>query len=210
MIADVTARRLRPINCGDWTHQARGVWLKTLGIREIAFHNAPFRTSSLALSPAWFAWRGLVQHGYRPFAHDGEITILDRFHGQGPPPKAPVAEPSRSEAWLCSGWYPNDGNGRAMSYHRSVLWVYGSVVRLQMRSNAAPRRPFLGRREGDADPEARTAGRVDPAPTREARLAPRHPGHAGTLPHVGGRKEGARLLSYVLGSTSRRGRGRNR
>ena len=197
VIADVTARRLRPINCGDWTHQP-GVWLKRLGIREIAFHNAPFQTSSLVLSPAWFAWRGLVQHGYRPFARDGEITILDRFHGQGTPPKAPVAEPSRSEAWLCLGWYPNDGNGRAMSYHRSVLWVYGSVVRLQMRSNAGLDVRFSV--DGKKTLTRRLAQPVASIPLQLGKTG----WHlvtldTGTLPHVGGRKEGARLLSYVLG-----------
>ena len=41
------------------------------------------------LQIAWFAWRGLVQHGYRPLARDGEITVLERRGGR--PPQAPVA-----------------------------------------------------------------------------------------------------------------------
>jgi hypothetical protein len=197
VIADVTARRLRPLNCGDWTFQP-GRTLERLGVQEIAFHNGLFAAGSAVPGPAWFAWRGLVEHGYRPVAHDGEITILDRLHGQGPAPHSPFAEPARDTAWLCSGWYPNDGNGRAMSFHRSVLWVYGTVVRLQMRSHVAlPIRFFV-----DGKPKLTRTVKWHVA------SIPVPLGKAGwhllaldttTLPTWNGRKEGARLLSYVLG-----------
>jgi len=196
VIADVTARRLRPINCGDWTHEP-GVWVKRLGVREIVFHAGQFQNSAV-LGPAWFAWQGLIQHGYRPVAHDGAITVLDRFHGGSAPPKAPVAEPDRNTAWLCSGWYPNDGNGRAMSYHRALFWVYGSVVRLQMRANVGIDVQF------SVDGKRRLARRLALPVVSVAVPLGKQGWHlvtldATTLPKVNGRKEGARILSYVLG-----------
>jgi hypothetical protein len=197
VIADVTARRLRPLNCGDWTFLP-GRTLQELGVRELAFHNGLFAVGSAVPGPAWFAWRGLIEHGYRPWAHDGEITILDRLHGHGPPPPPPVAEPSRDTAWLCSGWYPNDGNGRAMSFHRAVLWAYGTVLRLQMRSRVGLPVRF------SVDGKQRLARTVR-WPVVSIPVPLGKPGwhlvalDTSTLPLVDGRKEGPRILSYVLG-----------
>jgi hypothetical protein len=197
VIADVTARRLRPLNCGDWSFLP-GRTLKQLGVRELAFHNGLFASNSAVPSPAWFAWRGLIEHGYRPWAHDGAVTILDRLHGHGPPPRAPVAEPRRDTAWLCSGWYPNDGNGRAMSFHRAVLWVYGTSLRLQMRSHVGLDVQFSVDGKGRPTRTVRWPVVSIPVPLGKAgwHLVALK---TGTLPKVNGRKEGPRILSYVLG-----------
>jgi len=65
VVADVTARKLQPINCGDWTTRP-GLVLQRLGVREIAFHQGLFVLNPAVPGRTWFAWRGLVQHGYRP------------------------------------------------------------------------------------------------------------------------------------------------
>jgi hypothetical protein len=197
VVADVTARRLQPLNCGDWTTHP-GLELQRLGVREIAFHRGLFVLNPYAPGRTWFAWRALVQHGYRPWAHGGAITILDRLHSHGPAPRAPVPEPSRGQAWLCSGWYANDGDGRAMSSGHASLWVYGTNVHLDLRSHA--RIPV--RISVDGSP------RLTHTFTRAVEVIPVDLGKPGwhlvsldtsELPEIDGRKEGARLLSYLLG-----------
>ena len=178
VIADVTARRLRPINCGDWTHQP-GVWLKTLGIREIAFHNAPFRTSSLVALPR------VVRVARPRAARLPAVRARRRDHDPRPLSRArPAAEGAGRRAQPVRGMALLGLVPERRQRARDVVSPLGALGLRKRRPPAdaverRPRRPFLGRRKGDADPEARAAGRVDPAPTREARLAPRHPGHAG-------------------------------
>jgi hypothetical protein len=197
MIADVVARKLQALNCGDWTSRP-GIELQRLGVREIAFHRGLFVLNPDVPGRTWFAWRGLVQHGYRPFAQDGAVTILDRLHGHGPPPPAPVPEPRHDTAQFCQGWYANDGNGRAMSAGHSSLWVYGSGdLRLVMRSYA----PVSVRFTVDGSPRfvhriaALQETRVPLGPAGWHLVALDTP----ALPEVNGRKEGARLIAYNLG-----------
>jgi hypothetical protein len=197
VLADVVARRLRPLNCGDWTGQP-GRMLQRQRVREIAFHAGLFQNNPAVLGPAWFAWRGLVQHGYRPWAREGAITLLDRLHGHGPLPRGPAPEPKRSEAVLCAGWYGPDGNGQAMNVDHALMWVYGRGVRLVMRSYTPMSVRF------SVDGKFRFARAVG-LPVRSIPLPLGKPGwhlisfDTGTLPTVNGRKEGARLLAYVLG-----------
>jgi hypothetical protein len=197
VLADVVARRLRPLNCGDWTGQP-GRMLQRQRVREIAFHAGLFQNNPAVLGPAWFAWRELVQHGYRPWAREGAITLLDRLHGHGPLPRGPAPEPKRSEAVLCAGWYGPDGNGQAMNVDHALMWVYGRGVRLVMRSYTPMSVRF------SVDGKFRFARAVG-LPVRSIPLPLGKPGwhlisfDTGTLPTVNGRKEGARLLAYVLG-----------
>jgi hypothetical protein len=195
VIADVVARKLQGINCGDWTSRP-GLELKKLGVREIAFHRGLFVLNTAVPGRAWFAWRGLVQHGYRRWAHDGAVTMLDRLHGHGPPPKAPVEEPRRDTAQFCAGWYANDGNGRAMSAGHTAIWFYGAgTLRLAMRADVP-----LGVRIG-VDGNARSAPLLaSPVSVTSVPL-----GSAGwhlvtfdaaRLASVDGRREGARLLTW--------------
>lgn len=196
VIGDMVARKLRPLNCGDWTTRP-GRWLRRLGVREIAFHRGLFVLNPAAPGRAWFAWRGLVLHGYRPWAQDGDVTILDLLHGHGPPPPAPVGEPSHDTAWLCAGWYANDGNGRAMSAGHTGLWAYGTSISLVLRSYAALTVTF------SVDGVHRFDRRISALGEVRVRLGkPRW--HlltfdTRTLPQVNGRQEGARLIAYTLG-----------
>src|SRR5205807_9046345 len=131
VIADTVARQLQPLNCGDWTARP-GPILTSNGAREIAFHTGLF--SSINKPREWFAWRGLTEHGYRPWVSDSAVTMFDRRH-PGPAPPPPVREPSHSALHFCLGWYPNDGNGRAMSSTRTALWAHGpGPVRLIVHS----------------------------------------------------------------------------
>ena len=174
--------------------------LQKLGVREIAFHRGLFVLNPAVPGRSWFAWRGLVQHGYRRWAQDGAITMLDRLHGHGPAPKAPVEEPRRDTAQLCAGWYGNDGNGRAMSAGHAPLWAYSngpaSSISLVMRSYAPVPVTFSvdGRRLLTRRISALTEVRV-PLGARGWHLVALD---TPVLPVVDGRREGARLIAYVL------------
>jgi hypothetical protein len=199
VIADVVARQLQPLNCGDWLTRPDRT-LRRLGVTEIAFHRGLFVLNPDVPGRAWFAWRGLVEHGYRPWAHDGAVTMLDRQHG-GPPPPAPVPEPARNTWHFCQNWYGNDGNGRAMSGDHSALWIYGSgTLRLLARSYA--RLDARVSVDGATRLSRHFAGGKQP-PVVELRVPL---GAAGwhliafdtpALSEVNGRQEGVRLLSYV-------------
>ena len=199
VVADVVGRKLQPINCGDWTSRP-GVELEELGVREIAFHRGLFTLNPSVPGRTWFAWRGLVEHGYRPWTHDGAITILDRLHGHGPALPPPVAEPSRDTAEFCAGWWANDGNGRAMSAGYSALWAYshgpGSSLSLVMRSYAPLPITFLldGRHVRDQRISSLTEVRLPLGATGWHLVALK----TRELPQVNGRKEGARLIAYRL------------
>jgi hypothetical protein len=195
VIADTVARKLAPLNCGDWTTRP-GRWLTRLGITEIAFHRGLFVLNTSVPGRSWFAWRGLVLHGFRPWAEDGGITILDRLHGNGPPPPAPVREPGRDSIRLCAGWWANDGNGRAMSAGHTGLWAYGTSISMVMRSYARIRVTFSVDGVHRFDREISSLGEV------RVKLG-KPEWHLLTLdtkelPEANGRKEGARLIAYAL------------
>lgn len=196
VIADTISRKLQPLNCGDWTTRP-GRWLTRLGIREIAFNRGVFVLNTAVPGRTWFSWRGLVLHGFRPWVHDGAITILDRLHGHGPPPPAPVAEPRHDTAWLCAGWYASDGYGRAMSAGHTGLWAYGTSISMVMRSYAAIKVTFSVDGVHRFDREISALGEVrvtlGKAGWHLLTLDTR------TLPKVNGRREGARLIAYSLG-----------
>jgi len=195
VIADTVARKLQPLNCGDWTTRP-GRWLARLGITEIAFHRGLFVLNTSVPGRSWFAWRGLVLHGFRPWTRDGAITILDRLHGSGPPPPAPVPEPSHDSVRLCAGWWANDGNGRAMAAGHTGLWAYGSSISMVMRSYARIKVTFSVDGVHRFDREISSLGEV------RVRLG-KPEWHLLTLdtkelPEANGRKEGARLIAYTL------------
>jgi hypothetical protein len=199
VIADVVARQLQVINCGDWTSRPGRV-LQRLGVREIAFHRGLFVLNPAVPGRGWFAWRGLVEHGYRRWAHDGAVSMLDRLHGHGPAPKAPVPEPRHDTAQLCAGWYGNDGNGRAMSAGHAALWAYSngpaSSLSLVLRSYAGLPITFTvdGRRLYTRRISALTEARIPLGAKGWHLVALDTP----TLADVNGRAEGARLIAYVF------------
>ena len=137
--ADVVAKQLLPINCGDWTGQP-GALLARLGITNVVFHGGLFRDNPAVPDTAAFAWRALTSHGYRPQESDGPITLLTR-RGGGPPPPPPVEDPPTDVAQFCDGWRPNDGEGRVTSARHASLWAYnkgGVDLRLFLRTDDGP------------------------------------------------------------------------
>jgi hypothetical protein len=194
IVADEVARKLLPLNCGDWTTRPQKL-LRDLGVRDLTFHRGLFLYNPAAPDRAWFAWRGLVTHGYRPVAHDGRITLLRRSR-RGPPTRAPVREPAREGARFCGNWYPNDGEGRAMAFGHAGFWIHGSgELRLFMRSAKRLRVTF----GVDGRPRFR---RFVIRSLQEVRVPLGREGwHLVTLdsvlPEVDGRPEGARIVAYA-------------
>jgi hypothetical protein len=132
--ADRVAKDLAAINCGDWPAgtEAR---LRRLGVGPIVFHAGLYRNNPAAPDAGAFAWRGLIQHGYRPVIGAGAVTLMAR--GRGEPGADPLAEPPRDAAVFCDGWRPNDGAGRALARPHASLWAYntaGADLRLYLRS----------------------------------------------------------------------------
>jgi hypothetical protein len=138
--ADVVAKQLSAINCGDWTGRP-GALLARLGITDVVFHGGLFRDNPAVPDTAAFAWRALMRHGYRPQAVDGPVTLLAR-RGGGPPTPSPVEDPPTDIAQFCDGWRPNDGEGRVTSAEHASLWAYnegGVDLRLFLRTDDGPR-----------------------------------------------------------------------
>src|SRR5207253_893142 len=107
-IADATARELRRLNCGDWTGGRAGL-LHALGVGAIALHGGLFTENPDVPDRSWFAWRGLVRHGFRPLAGDGPITVFTHA-AAGRSAAPPPPEPERNRAYFCEGWSaPNRG-----------------------------------------------------------------------------------------------------
>ena len=70
--ADATARRLRPLNCGEWPDGT----VARLGVGYVAVHRGFFAAFRPAcLTPALTALR---THGFRPLAADGSVELFAR------------------------------------------------------------------------------------------------------------------------------------
>jgi hypothetical protein len=129
--ADQVARSLQPLGCGDWTPAAAGL-VRQLGVSAITVHRALYLDNPALSDTAWFAWQGLVAHGWRPLADDGPVTSFVRGSSKAQPP---FAEPSRADALFCTGWYLPDVRGRQMSSSHAGVWIYGrGFVRLFLAS----------------------------------------------------------------------------
>jgi hypothetical protein len=194
-IADQTARRLRYLNCGDWTG-GREEFLRGLGVSAIALHEGLYDNSPVVLEHPWFAYSELLAHGWQPVVHDGRITLFE--HTGVTSGRPPFAEPSRADAIFCEGWYPGDAYGRRMSQGHSPVWVYGGGdLRLFLRS-----RPALDVRLS-VDGRELAAQRVGPE-LAEVTLPLGQTGwhlvslDTPHLPLVRGRRVGARLVAYSL------------
>lgn len=132
-VVDEIARRLEPLNCGDWTIRPRR-FLRQNGIRFIAFHKGLFTLNPEVPQRQWFAWKALTERGYRLVARDGAVFLLSR-RAQGELRPPPFKEPSHDLLHYCGGWTGNKGTGRAMELGHTGFWIYGSGdLRLFMRS----------------------------------------------------------------------------
>lgn len=128
---------LAPAQVFDFTRQedrlSCGIWLagdrerlERLGVRAVVYHRGLYLQAPD--EQGWFAWRGLIDAGYRPLARSGEITVLRR--ADGPPVLAPLAEPPRTAVAPCAGWR----EGR-LARSQGALWAYGSGT-LELRLEA--------------------------------------------------------------------------
>ena len=98
----------------------------------VAFHGGLYTLSSRVPDASWFAWRALVRHGYRPFAHAGAIAVLRPSSGSA---ANPLQEPLRTLPFFCQGWFAQSDNGLWMVETHSSVWLYGpGRVRLRVRS----------------------------------------------------------------------------
>jgi hypothetical protein len=75
--ADDAARRLRPLNCGDWSVHPHA--LDRLGVRYVAVHMGLFE-GDVPLKPGCGppAVQGLLRHGWQPLASGGDVELFVR------------------------------------------------------------------------------------------------------------------------------------
>jgi len=191
--ADEVARVLRPLGCGDWTSSARSL-LQRLGVTVMTLHRGLYLGNPVVADTAWMAWRGLVDHGWRPVVTDGAVTTFERGSSQRQPP---FAEPPHADALFCSGWYRLDARGRQMSSGHAALWVYGQgIVRLFLASpEPLPIRLSVdGRLHSHPTVHRLVELRVGLSSERWHLLALDAP----RLPEIGGKPRGARIVAYAL------------
>jgi hypothetical protein len=191
--ADVVARHLEPLSCGDWTTgvDAR---LSVPRVSTITLHRGLYVDNPLLADTAWLAWQELVAHGWRPVVTDGAVTAFVRGDSIAPPP---FAEPPRDDALFCQGWFPPDASGRQMSSGHAALWVYGEgFVRLFLASpEPLPLRVSL---------DGRMHTRLTVHRLEEVRIGlPNERWHlvsldADRLPEIRGKPRGARIVAYAL------------
>ena len=135
-IAKATARRLERLNCGDWSGDTSGL-LQRLGVRTIALHLGLFLRSSAVPNRAYFASRGLIDHGWTLSRRGSALRVYVRGRGHSGPA---VAAPPTNRPVFCQGWYGNTGTGQFMSETHAPFWVFGSgQVKLTFAPSSLPR-----------------------------------------------------------------------
>ncbi|MDP8911841.1 MAG: hypothetical protein M3M94_07240 [Actinomycetota bacterium] len=154
--ADTLMRSLERLNCGDWASATRSR-LDRLGVRYVAFHRGLFLRNGVVPDTAWFAWRGLVRHGFRPLARGGAVTLFGPGASNARPP---MPEPKRGKVVLCQGWQDDGRTGRTLSADHGALWTYGSrPLRLRVTPHGRRLRVTVdGRSVYDEQP---TSARLD-------------------------------------------------
>jgi hypothetical protein len=197
--ADVVARHLEPLSCGDWTTGA-GARLNVLRVSAITLHRGLYVDNPVLADTAWLAWQGLVAHGWRPAATDGAVTTFVRGHYSSTSP--PFSEPPRNDALFCQGWFPPDGLGHQMSASHAALWVYGAGI---LRLYLASPEPLPVRISVDGRLHStRVVEGLPPSDIPEGRIGlPGERWHlvaldTGRLPEIRGKPRGARIVAYVL------------
>ncbi len=191
--ADEVARSLQPLGCGDWTTAAAGL-LRRLDVSSITVHRGLYRGNPALADTAWMAWRGLVQHGWRPLATDGPITSFVRGESEAEPP---FAEPERADALFCTGWYLPDVRGRQMSTSHAGVWVYGDGFARLYLASPEPLRVRIsvdGRFHSQLTVHRLVEVRIGLSGSRWHLLAL----DSGRLPEIGGKPRGARIVEYSL------------
>jgi hypothetical protein len=191
--ADVVARHLQPLSCGDWTTGVADR-LRILRVSAITLHRGLYADNPVVPDTAWMAWRGLVAHGWKPVTTSGAVTAFVRGESHAAPP---FPAPARGDALFCEGWFPPDQAGRQMSATHAALWAAGpGIVRLFL---FAPKRLPI-RISLDGRPHSRlVVGKL-----QEVRIGLSDAGwhlialDARTLPEIRGKPRGARIVAYAL------------
>jgi hypothetical protein len=194
--ADVVARHLEPLNCGDWTTGVADR-LRILKVSAITLHRGLFVDNPIVADTAWMAWRGLVANGWRPTTTDGAVTAFVRGRSNAAPP---FPEPRRDDAIFCSGWFPQDELGHQMSSSHATVWVYGAG---QLSLFLGSPEPLTVRIAVDGQPRSTHVLRklLPQEPTRVELAGARwHLVALETdrLPIVRGKPRGARIVGYAL------------
>jgi hypothetical protein len=116
------ADRLERLNCGDWSRGMEAE-LDRLGVQAVALHNGLYVRNEDLAPTAWFAWRGLVAHGWALRRAAPPVWLFGRAPS-GSEPK--IREPTRAKPVFCQGWYGQTPRGRYMSERHAPFWIYGS------------------------------------------------------------------------------------
>jgi hypothetical protein len=191
--ADVVARHLQPLNCGDWTTGV-GTRLRILKVSVITLHRGLYADNPLVPDTAWMAWQGLVGHGWRPVASGGPVTTFVRGRSSAEPP---FAGPPTGSALFCDGWFPPDQLGHQMSSRHAALWVYGEGLAtffVQSPKRLPVRVSLDGRLHTRFVAHKLQVVRIG-LPGKRWHLVALD---AGPLPEIRGKPRGARIVAYQL------------
>jgi hypothetical protein len=101
------------IGCGVWETGDEDM-LDRFGVQSVFLHRGVYQQADDR--SAWFAWRGLEEHGWAPATAGGAVTLFTRGSSSAPPP---FAEPSRTQPVFCPGW--RDG---VMTELQAPFWLY--------------------------------------------------------------------------------------
>ena len=133
------ADRLKRLNCGDWSGDVAGQ-LRQFEIRQLTLHVGLFLRNRGVPPTMPFAWKGLLEHGWRPVHKAGSVWLFERGEAgglRGPPPATSVPV-------FCQGWYGDTGSGRYMSETHAPFWIYGSgTLHLRFAPSTLPRRVLV-------------------------------------------------------------------
>ena len=128
--------RLHRLNCGDWSGET-GRTLRRLDVNAITLHRGLYAGSRAVPDTSWFAWRGLLAHGWTLQKTTGAVWLFER-RGIGLLPA--LVEPPHEHPVFCQGWYGDTGSGRYMSETHAPFWIYGSG-NVRLRFAPSPLRP---------------------------------------------------------------------
>jgi hypothetical protein len=128
-VSRTIARALIPLGCGEWPPGAQ-LELGRLGVRELLLHLALFRQPGVLPQTSWFAWRGLLRHGWDPVYAGANILLLEHRRTSLRPS---FREPNRQRVWLCGGWGQKlPDRSRSLDEPHVGLWFYGRFVQLRL------------------------------------------------------------------------------
>jgi hypothetical protein len=146
-----TADRLKRLNCGDWSGGA-AAQLEQLDVRRLTLHQGLFVRNPGVPTTTPFAWKGLVEHGWRPTLRAGSVWLFE----PGESAALPGPQPGNRDPVFCQGWYGDTGSGRYMSETHAPFWLYGSgTLQLRFAPSTLPRRVLV---DGRATSELHRSG----------------------------------------------------